>query len=198
MPPARRVGVEKHATEDRDGARTSCADHIIVSPAICYEPPPIVAGKRLWGVALQLYAIRSRGNWGIGDFTDLEHLIRWLAPLGACFIGLNPLHALAPSDPSRSSPYSPSSRLFLNILYIAVTGVPEYLECSAAIAGVADLNFQARLGHLRLAPLVQYEGVAAAKLEVLKLLFIDFSKRHIAVGTKRASLFQEFVTQGGA
>jgi len=171
---------------------------IIVSPAICYEPPAIVAGKRLWGVALQLYAIRSRGNWGIGDFADLEHLIRWLAPLGASFIGLNPLHALAPSDPSRSSPYSPSSRLFLNILYIAVTGVPEYLECSAAIAGVAESGFQARLSQLRWAPLVQYEGVAAAKLEVLKLLFIDFSKRHIAVGTQRASLFQEFVTLGGA
>ena len=171
---------------------------LIVSPGVAYEPPAIVAGKRLWGVALQLYSIRSRGNWGIGDFTDLEHLIRWLEPNGANFIGLNPLHALAPADPSRSSPYSPSSRLFLNVLYIAVTSVPEYGDCSDAIARVGEPQFQSRLSRLRSAALVQYEGVAAAKLEILELLFLDFRKRHIALGTKRASMFHEFVTLGGA
>ena len=171
---------------------------LIVSPAVAYEPPSIVAGRRLWGVAIQLYALRSRDNWGIGDFGDLQHLIRWLAPHQASFIGLNPLHALAPADPSRSSPYSPSSRLFLNVLYIAVTGVPEYGDCSEAMTRVGEPQFQSRLRELRLAPLVQYEGVAAAKLEILELLFIDFSKRHIALGTKRATLFHEFVTRGGA
>lgn len=44
---------------------------------------------------------------------------------------------------------------------------------------------------------MQYEGVAAAKIEILKLLFVDFGKRHIALGTKRASLFHDFVTHGG-
>jgi len=170
---------------------------LIIAPPLCYEPPAIVAGKRLWGVALQLYAIRSSGNWGIGDFADLAHLVRWLAPRGAGFIGLNPLHALAPADPSQSSPYSPSSRHFLNVLYIAVPEVPEYAECNAAIASVREPQFQANLRQLRSAPLVQYEGVAAAKIEILKLLFLDFGKRHIALGTKRASLFHDFVTHGG-
>jgi 4-alpha-glucanotransferase len=179
-----------------DGKSAGCS--LIVAPPLCYEPPAILAGKPLWGVALQLYAIRSRGNWGIGDFSDLAEVIRWLAPHGAAFVGLNPLHALAPADPSRSSPYSPSSRHFLNILYISVTDIPEYHDCEAAIASVNEPTFQAELGRLRLAPLVQYEGVAAAKIAILRLLFLEFGKRHIAPGTQRASLFHHFVTEGGA
>jgi 4-alpha-glucanotransferase len=185
-----------HALRLAVGGQTASSS-VIVSPALCYEPPAILGGKRLWGVAVQLYGIRSRDNWGIGDFSDLKQLIAWLAPQGAGFIGLNPLHALAPADPSRSSPYSPSSRLFLNILYIAVTDVPEYGACSAAIARVGEASFHAQLTQLRSAPLVQYEGVASAKLEILQLLFLDFRQRHIACGTQRATRFQEFVTSGG-
>jgi 4-alpha-glucanotransferase len=88
--------------------------------------------------------------------------------------------------------------MFLNILYIAVTEVPEYTGCSEAVARVAEPQFQALLTALRLAPLVQYDRVAAAKIEILRLLFTDFSKRHIGSGTTRAMLFHEFVKLGGA
>jgi hypothetical protein len=80
-------------------AVTRCS--LVVSPPECFEPAAIVSGRRVWGMAVQLYTVRSRDNWGIGDFGDLKALIRWLAPHGAGFIGLNPLHALAPADPLR-------------------------------------------------------------------------------------------------
>ncbi len=32
-------------------------------------------GRRGWIIAVQLYAVRSRRNWGHGDFTDLAALI---------------------------------------------------------------------------------------------------------------------------
>lgn len=178
------------------GAVTRCS--LIMSPPECYEPPAIVQGRRLWGIAVQLYTVRSRENWGIGDFGDLKQLIRWLAPRGAGFIGLNPLHALAPADPLRSSPYSASSRHFLNILYIAVPAVAEFLECEAACARVNEPQFSDRLHELRAAHLVDYRGVAEVKFEILELLFRDFRERHLARGTERAMEFRSFVAAGGA
>ncbi len=178
------------------GVVNRCA--LVMSPLECYEPAAIVEGRRLWGIAVQLYTVRSRTNWGIGDFADLKRLIRWLAPRGAGFIGLNPLHALAPADPERSSPYSASSRHFLNILYISVPAVPEYLECDAVRARVEEPGFADRLDRLRAASLVDYRAVADAKFEILELLFRDFCDRHLGAGTQRAMDFFAFVAEGGA
>jgi 4-alpha-glucanotransferase len=171
---------------------------LILSPTECYEPQSVVEGRRLWGVSVQLYTVRSRDNWGVGDFADLKQLIRWLAPRGAGFIGLNPLHSLAPADPDRGSPYSASSRHFLNILYIAVPAVPEFLECETARARTHAPDFVQRLQDLRATPLVDYRGVAELKFEILELLFRDFCDRHLATETARAREFREFVAAGGA
>jgi len=63
------------------GAAEHCL--LMVSPPKCFEPAAIAAGRRLWGIAVQLYTVRSQVNWGIGDFRDLEMLIRWMASSGA-------------------------------------------------------------------------------------------------------------------
>jgi len=175
---------------------TRCA--LVVSPPECFEPAAIVSGRRVWGIAVQLYTVRSRDNWGIGDFGDLKSLIRWLAPHGAGFIGLNPLHALAPADPLRSSPYSASCRHFLNVLYIAVPLVPDFAECARARAAVDDPRFLERLQGLRSASLVDYRGVAEVKFEVLELLFQHFRDRHLNPATDRGQRFRAFVAGGGA
>ena len=40
----------------------SCA--LVVTPDKCHEPAALASGQRLWGVAVQLYALRSASNWG--------------------------------------------------------------------------------------------------------------------------------------
>jgi 4-alpha-glucanotransferase len=177
------------------GAPQRCL--LIISPPKCYKPPPIAAGRRLWGIAMQLYTLRSRSNWGIGDFTDLKLAIRWIAPRGAAFIGLNPLHALAPADPEKCSPYSASSRHFLNVLYIAVPAVPEFEECAAARERVTDPKVVERLAALRAREHVDYRGVAELKLEILELLYQDFCARHLARQSTRAGSFRAFVASRG-
>ncbi|MFI4890461.1 MAG: 4-alpha-glucanotransferase [Steroidobacterales bacterium] len=170
---------------------------LIIAPVTCYEPPEISAGGRLWGVTVQLYTLRSRRNWGIGDFGDLTAMIRWLAPCGAGFIGLNPLHALAPADPRQASPYSASNRHFLNVLYIAVPDVVEFSVCPAAQRKVSSKRFTARLDELRARDLVDYAAVAKLKLDILQYLYDEFRARHLANGTPRAARFRAFVAAGG-
>jgi 4-alpha-glucanotransferase len=177
------------------GASAQCA--LIAAPRACFEPQVLRDGRRLWGVAVQLYTLRSRTNWGIGDFADLEEVMRGCAPHGAAFVGLNPLHALFPGNPWHFSPYSPSSRHFLNVLYIAVERLPEFAECAEARERVAAVAFQAELERLRATANVDYPGVANAKLPVLRLLFGHFRREQLARNTSRAAQFRAYVAERG-
>jgi (1->4)-alpha-D-glucan 1-alpha-D-glucosylmutase len=141
--------------------------------ARCRMPPP---GARLFGPAIQLYALRSRRNWGIGDFTDLANVARLAAAEGASFVGVNPLHELFLDRPAQASPYSPSTRLALNPLYVDVEAIDDYASCDAARALVKSDAFRARIAALRASPLVDHAGVWAAKREVLYLLFANFCR----------------------
>ncbi len=170
---------------------------LIVTPSRCYEPAPIARGERAWGIAVQLYSLRSSRNWGIGDFGDLRELIRLAAPTGCQLIGLNPLHALAPADPKQISPYSPSNRLFLNVLYISVPEVAEFARCKRARERVAQTEFQNLLADARATTNVDYERVAAAKFEILKLLYEEFRATHLSHDTPRAAEFRAFVESKG-
>ena len=140
------------------------------APGRCWDPPL----DRVWGLSVQLYGLRSARNWGIGDFGDLGALLEWAAARGAALVGLNPLHALFAHNPAHCSPYSPSTRLFWNALYLDVEAVPDFADCAPARALVRSEAFAARLSRLRQAPLVDYAGVAVAKHEVLRLLYARF------------------------
>jgi 4-alpha-glucanotransferase len=100
-----------------DGHRRTT--RVIVTPRQCPVPT-----KRQWGWTAQIYGVRSRRSWGIGDMADLDRLAAWSAGLGAGFVLVNPLAAAAPVVPQVPSPYHPSSRCFRNPLYIRVEDVP--------------------------------------------------------------------------
>jgi 4-alpha-glucanotransferase len=136
---------------------------------------------RSWMLAVQLYGLRSDRNWGIGDFTDLQDLIRVGASLGAGGIGLNPLHVLFDDRPAECSPYSPNSRLFLNPLYIDVEALPEF-------TGAAD----SELAPLRRSGLVDYPAVAAAKWRALRAAFEQFQSQP---NSSRQAAFEAFRTE---
>ena len=170
---------------------------LAVAPRTCYRPSPLVAGGRGWGASVQLYGVRSERNWGIGDFTDLATIVQQWGAAGASVVGVNPLHALFAHDPSRASPYSPSSRSFVNPLYVDVTAIADFRESAAARAIVEAPGFATALARLRDVPLVDYAGVAAAKRTVLEALFAHFRAAHLARGGERADAFRRFVADGG-
>jgi len=113
---------ELHAQSGADDIRSV----LIVTPATL-PTPAALGGNRAWGLATQLYSVRSDESWGIGDLIDLTDLAVWSAARhGAGFILVNPLHAAAPVAPMEPSPYLPTSRRFVNPLYLRIEAVPEY------------------------------------------------------------------------
>ena len=167
---------------------------LVITPAECWLPDVLLKGGRLWGIAAQLYLLRSADNWGIGDYSDLRRLVELAADRGAAIIGLNPLHAMFLDDPGYASPYSPASRLLLNILNIDVMAIPELRNCPEARKLITSPGFQRRLRACRTAQLVDYEAVTDLKLSAMETLF---EACHPAPETARGRAFAAFRRDGG-
>jgi 4-alpha-glucanotransferase len=127
-----------HRMHLRSGAEEASAA-LIVTPGWLGLPERLGA-RRAWGLATQIYSVRSGRSWGVGDLTDLTDLAVWSASAhGAGFVLVNPLHAAAPTTPMEPSPYLPTSRRFVNPLYLRVEAIPEF----------ADLRKRRRVWRLR-------------------------------------------------
>jgi len=165
---------------------------IIVAPRQCYTP---CTPSRSVGVSVQLYNIRTAKNWGIGDFRDLKRLLRWSGnDLRVSTVGVSPLH-----DPTVgvTSPYSPSSRLFFNPLFLDLESIPEFRSSPSVQQRFHSRHFQQTLEHLRTSQLVQYERVRALKFEVLESLYQTFKQQHVHPQTSRFRVFEKYRrTQG--
>lgn len=137
------------------------------APDVPHTGVSLPPAPRCWGWQVQLYALRSGRSWGIGDFADLRDLAVWAAGTGAGIVLVNPLHAVTPVSPIESSPYSPSSRRFLDVLSICVPELPEYAAASPALRAQVDA--------LRPEPseLVDRDAVWRAKSAALALLMPD-------------------------
>ncbi|WP_213997938.1 4-alpha-glucanotransferase [Arsukibacterium sp.] len=168
---------------------------LIVTPNRCFQLQDRAVLHKTMGPAIQLYALRSSRNWGIGDFVDLKNMVAPLAALGNDFIGLNPLHALYPGLPQDCSPYSPNSRLWLNTLYVALEHSPEFSECAAAQQLLQNQQFQARIQRCRVAADVDYHAVSSLKAEMATVLYHHFKQQHLAINSQRARDFNQFVEQ---
>lgn len=180
-------------TLERDDAEEAMP--LIVVPTTCYLPPAFERGERRLGLAVQLYALRSEQNFGIGDFGDLKRLVEGLAPRGFATVGLNPLHALFPHNPEHASPYSPSSRNYLNVWYLDVSAMPDVRASAAAQALLNAPEFAARLNEARRRHNVDYVEVALLKLPVLQAAYRHFLTLDAA--HERVRAFRDYVQAMG-
>jgi 4-alpha-glucanotransferase len=129
LPPDLPLGY--HTLRPLDGG---AAVQLIVSPGQCRGP----RRAHQWGWAVQLYAVRSRGSWGIGDLADLRRLASWSATAWqADLLLVNPLAAALPVLPQQPSPYFPSSRCYRNLLYLRMEEIPGAVELGADLERLA-------------------------------------------------------------
>ena len=152
---------------------------------------PAVLTDRVWGVLSQLYSVRSRESWGLGDFHDLGALSQWSADLGADFVLVNPLHAAEPVPPVQNSPYLPTSRRFVSPLYLRVEDIPEVAGLPATPAAIVD-KYAAEAHPHDHDDLLDRQAAWAAKLGALDAVF--------AAGrpSGRQAAFDAFRAEGGA
>ena len=174
---------------------------LVVAPALCHLPKELGPNARSWGLTCQLYGLRSGRNWGIGDFTDLAALAGAAGSCAAAVLGINPLHALFAAEPLHLSPYAPSSRIWLDYLYIDVTAVPGFDEDEAVRRLIEGKPFTTTLAAARSARLIDYAAVSACKRPALELLFRHFRTRELGTeGTAKSHLgqaFRNFQRDGG-
>jgi 4-alpha-glucanotransferase len=111
----------------------STTTKLIVTPGQCHLP----SGLRTWGWSAQVYAVRSRSSWGIGDLADLRRLGKWAKSIGAGMVLINPLNAALPILPQEASPYSPSSRRYRSPLYLRIEDVPGVERIAADVRRLA-------------------------------------------------------------
>jgi 4-alpha-glucanotransferase len=144
---------------------SNASTRVIVHPGACYLP----ADLKTWGWSIQLYALRSQGSWGIGDFADLRRFADWSHTKDAGILLVNPLHAVNPVLPQQASPYYPSTRRYRNPLYLRVEEVPGWAE-----AGI-EIERLARMGReLNSDRLIDRDAVFRLKMEALELLWTRF------------------------
>ena len=170
---------------------------VIVTPDTCYIPLELQDG-RTWGLSINLYSISSLRNWGIGDFTDLKKIVKWIADLKGGFVGINPLHAIPNTKPFGISPYSPISRLYKNFIYLDIENIPEISDSENAEAITKSESFKKELNKLRKGKLIDYEQIASLKEKVLRHAFDLFYEKHYMQDTPRGKDFRRYVSEEGS
>lgn len=154
-----------HTLRARAGTEEAACPLIVTPDRL----PPVP--RRSWGVAAQLYSVRSAGSWGLGDLADLADLAVWSSAVHrAGFLLINPLHAAAPVAPMEPSPYLPTSRRFLNPVYLRVERIPEYAALPVAGRAVVEDLLAGLRAQLAGVPRIDRDSVWATKSRALELV----------------------------
>lgn len=143
---------------------------IAVAPPACPSVAEI-AGHSAWGITVQLYSLRRPGDGGLGDTLALEALARSAAAHGADALGISPVHAMFVGRGDQYSPYSPSSRLFYNVLHSAPGAVLGELPLRLAIE---SCGLEAQLQQLEQLELIDWAAVSEARQCLLRRLYEHF------------------------
>ncbi|MBY4899051.1 4-alpha-glucanotransferase [Cupriavidus sp. AU9028] len=174
---------------------------LAVAPPRCYGVADAVRelglseaerqARRPWGVSVQLYGLRRGMPAGLGDLSALAMFAEAAAREGADAVAINPLHAGFAAFPERSSPYAPSSRLFLNGLY--ADPAPVFGHAAVARA-VSALKLSGTLQTLERAAEIDWPALAQARQAVLRWLW---NERKQLLTAEAARDLDQFRAAGG-
>lgn len=145
------------------------------------------AGRRQCGIGVPLFSLASSASWGIGEFPDLASFGTWCAAAGQRYVQVLPLNEISPGE---TSPYSSMTAMALDPIYIHVPAVPD-VEALGGEAALGDAE-RAQLDAVRTAARVDYAGVRALKLQVLRRACARFVTDEAGRATARAQAFESY------
>ncbi len=146
---------------------------------------------REWAAFLPLHALRSERNRGVGDLTDLKHLLDWTESMGGRAVGTLPLMSTLLDEPFDPSPYAPASREFWNELYLDPTLLPEWEGADELRLEYHSSTATEERQRLRASHLVEYQE--AFRLQ--KRLLARLSEIWIARGGLEEPSFRRFLAR---
>jgi 4-alpha-glucanotransferase len=176
---------------------------LAVAPRRCYtaddawrtlHPDDTKKTPPLWGVAAQLYGLRRTGDGGIGDYSALAQVATESGKRGAHALAVSPTHAMFSAEPNRFSPYSPSSRLWLNVTHIDPAAVFGADAARDALNAAQAADAWSQLEDLKL---IDWPNAVTLKLKVLRTLYEHFSQNERLQHTPRALEFHGFCERAG-
>jgi 4-alpha-glucanotransferase len=191
--------------DDSDGLRIPALDRIgyhrllvdggeiilAVAPSSARTLAEAGDGRRMFGLAAQVYGLRTQGDDGAGHFGAVAECAAAAARRGADALALSPAHALFLADEHHFTPYSPSSRLFLNALYAD----PALVFGAERVAHVASSLRAAR--HDGSESLVDWPRVSQGRKLILHALYDSFRAHDLSHATALAKDFLAFRREGG-
>ena len=184
----------RYWTTEEEGDRVLGDEQVcpyVVTPARL-ELPAEVARDRAWGFMTQLYSVRSRQSWGFGDLADLKELVGWSArEYGAGFVLVNPLHAAEPIPPMEASPYLPTTRRFVNPIYLRLEDIREVAYLPATERAIVEWQAEAMRALNGDPGELDRDAVWAAKSASLQSIFAQPRSR------ERQAAFEAFCAREG-
>lgn len=169
----------------------SFSTFLIIAPQSAYLTKGILKQKKYTGIGLQLYALKSHNNMGIGDLGDLETFIKIIKSNNCDFIGINPLSAMMAKSKDDVSPYRVLSREYLNYIYLDLKHCPDFSKSKQIQRIIHSQSYKEEIKSLQENKFVDYYKIFDLKLSLLKLMYKQF-KKEIKKNSKRAKLFLKF------
>lgn len=146
--------------------------------------------RRVGGVLVPVFALRTEQDLGIGDTASLREFTDWAADVGFRLVQILPINETGGDN----SPYNAISSMALDPTTLHLRpGTPEELTRADHAAALAAVN----TAKLRNGP-VRYSLVKPLKADLLRRAFRRFEADHLGRGTARGEAFEQWVGKNGS
>ncbi|MFY9268806.1 MAG: 4-alpha-glucanotransferase [Candidatus Manganitrophaceae bacterium] len=153
---------------------------------------PLFLNRKICGVMIPLFSVRSETGFGIGEILDLIPLIDWMAERHLHLLQILPFYEMSPHE---TSPYQALSGFALDPIYLSLLAWDDFKQSAAAQKVFASPEVQKELGRLRANTDVLYEAIRPLKEPLFEAAFQHFLEEEWKKESPRADAFRRFMAE---